>query len=65
MTRALAKATQIDEDILAYATNGQLGDPNKITFQQLVLEGKMRAITFQNLILFIWHMPLKVKWSAL
>ncbi|KSA15284.1 ATP-dependent DNA ligase [Maribacter dokdonensis] len=37
MTRALAKATQIDEDILAYKLMGNW-DPNKITFQQLVLE---------------------------
>ncbi|MEO9480942.1 MAG: ATP-dependent DNA ligase [Maribacter dokdonensis] len=37
MTRALAKATQIDEDILAYKLMGNW-DPNNITFQQLVLE---------------------------
>ncbi|MEP2686978.1 ATP-dependent DNA ligase [Maribacter dokdonensis] len=37
MTRALAKATQIDEYILAYKLMGNW-DPNKITFQQLVLE---------------------------
>ena len=37
MTRALAKATPIDEDILAYKLMGNW-DPNKITFQQLVLE---------------------------
>ncbi|MEP3372988.1 MAG: ATP-dependent DNA ligase [Maribacter dokdonensis] len=37
MTRALAKATQIDEDILAYKLMGNW-DPNKITFQQLILE---------------------------
>lgn len=37
MTRALAKATEIDEDILAYKLMGNW-DPSKITFQQLVLE---------------------------
>ena len=37
MTRALAKATQIDEDILAYKLMGNW-DPNKITFQELILE---------------------------
>ena len=37
MTRALAKATEIDEDILAYKLMGNW-DPNIITFQQLVLE---------------------------
>ena len=37
MTRALAKATEIDEDILAYKLMGNW-DPNSITFQQLVLE---------------------------
>ena len=37
MTRALAKATEIDEDILAYKLMGNW-DPNMITFQQLVLE---------------------------
>ncbi|MEP2281236.1 ATP-dependent DNA ligase [Maribacter sp.] len=37
MTRALAKATEIDEDILAYKLMGNW-DPNTITFQQLVLE---------------------------
>ena len=37
MTRALAKAIQIEEDILAYKLMGNW-DPNKITFQQLVLE---------------------------
>ncbi|MEP2239931.1 MAG: ATP-dependent DNA ligase [Maribacter sp.] len=37
MTRALAKATEIDEDILAYKLMGNW-DPNTITFQQLILE---------------------------
>ncbi|TDT46656.1 DNA ligase-1 [Maribacter spongiicola] len=37
MTRALAKATEIDEDILAYKLMGNW-DPNTISFQQLVLE---------------------------
>jgi len=37
MTRALAKATEIDEDILAYKLMGNW-DPNTITFEQLVLE---------------------------
>lgn len=37
MTRALAKATEIDEDILAYKLMGNW-DPNTISFQELVLE---------------------------
>ena len=37
MTRALSKATEIDEDILAYKLMGNW-DPNKISFQELVLE---------------------------
>ncbi len=37
MTRALAKATEIDEDILAYKLMGNW-DPNTITFQELILE---------------------------
>jgi DNA ligase-1 len=37
MTKALSKATTIDEDILAYKLMGNW-DPNKITFQELVLE---------------------------
>ncbi len=37
MTRALAKATEIDEDILAYKLMGNW-DPNKISFQELILE---------------------------
>lgn len=37
MTRALAKATDIEEDILAYKLMGNW-DPNTITFQELVLE---------------------------
>ncbi|WP_339727952.1 ATP-dependent DNA ligase [Maribacter stanieri] len=37
MTRALAKATKIDEDILAYKLMGNW-DPNTISFQQLILE---------------------------
>ncbi|RRQ49676.1 ATP-dependent DNA ligase [Maribacter algicola] len=37
MTRALSKATEIDEDILAYKLMGNW-DPNKISFQQLILE---------------------------
>ncbi|MEJ1223124.1 ATP-dependent DNA ligase [Sediminicola sp. 1XM1-17] len=37
MTKALAKATELDEDILAYKLMGNW-DPNTITFQKLVLE---------------------------
>lgn len=37
MTRALAKATKIDEDILAYKLMGNW-DPNTISFEQLILE---------------------------
>ena len=37
MTRALAKATEIDEDILAYKLMGNW-NPDKITFQELILE---------------------------
>jgi len=37
MTRALAKATEIDEDILAYKLMGNW-DPNEISFQELILE---------------------------
>ena len=37
MTRALAKATDIDEDILAYKLMGNW-DPQKISFTQLILE---------------------------
>jgi DNA ligase-1 len=37
MTRALAKATEIDEDILAYKLMGNW-DPNKISFKELILE---------------------------
>jgi DNA ligase-1 len=37
MTRGLSKATEIDEDILAYKLMGNW-DPNTISFQQLVLE---------------------------
>ncbi len=37
MTRALAKATDIEEDILAYKLMGNW-DPEKITFTQLILE---------------------------
>ncbi|MGY3791762.1 ATP-dependent DNA ligase [Aquimarina sp. 433] len=39
MTRALSKATQIDEDILAYKLMGNW-DPNTISYQDLVLEEK-------------------------
>ena len=39
MTRALSKATQIDEDVLAYKLMGNW-DPNTISFQDLVLEEK-------------------------
>ncbi|WP_299258532.1 ATP-dependent DNA ligase [uncultured Aquimarina sp.] len=39
MTRALSKATQIDEDILAYKLMGNW-DPNTISFQDLILEEK-------------------------
>jgi len=37
MTKALAKATDLDEDILAYKLMGNW-DPNTISFQKLVLE---------------------------
>lgn len=37
MTRALAKATKIDEDILAYKLMGNW-DPNSISFEQLILK---------------------------
>lgn len=37
MTRALSKATKIDEDILAYKLMGNW-DPNSISFQELILE---------------------------
>ncbi|MBM1105558.1 ATP-dependent DNA ligase [Aurantibacter crassamenti] len=37
MTRALAKSTAIDQDILAYKLMGNW-NPDKITFQQLILE---------------------------
>ena len=37
MTRALSKATDIDEDVLAYKLMGDW-DPQKITFQKLILE---------------------------
>ncbi|GAB2763748.1 ATP-dependent DNA ligase [Salinimicrobium soli] len=37
MTRALSKATDIDEDVLAYKLMGGW-DPQKITFQKLILE---------------------------
>lgn len=39
MTKALSKATGIDEDILAYKLMGNW-DPNSISFQDLVLEEK-------------------------
>jgi DNA ligase-1 len=39
MTRALSKATKIEEDILAYKLMGNW-DPNTITFHDLVLEEK-------------------------
>jgi len=39
MTRALSKATGIDEDVLAYKLMGNW-DPNSISFQDLVLEEK-------------------------
>ncbi|MBQ4805170.1 ATP-dependent DNA ligase [Aquimarina sp. MMG015] len=39
MTRSLSKATEIDEDILAYKLMGNW-DPNTISFQDLVLEEK-------------------------
>lgn len=39
MTKALAKATGIDEDVLAYKLMGKW-DPSTITFQDLVLEEK-------------------------
>src|SRR5680860_47269 len=37
MTRALSKATEIDEDILAYKLMGNW-NPDKISFQELILE---------------------------
>ena len=39
MTRALSKATHVDEDILAYKLMGNW-DPNTITFQELILDEK-------------------------
>lgn len=39
MTRALSKATAVDEDILAYKLMGNW-DPNTITFQELILDEK-------------------------
>lgn len=39
MTRALSKATGVDEDILAYKLMGNW-DPNRITFKELVLDEK-------------------------
>ena len=39
MTRALSKAENVDEDILAYKLMGNW-DPNKITFQELILDEK-------------------------
>ena len=39
MTRALSKATQVDEDILAYKLMGNW-DPNTVTFQELILDEK-------------------------
>jgi len=39
MTRALSKATDVDEDILAYKLMGNW-DPNTITFQELILDEK-------------------------
>ncbi|MEL6303576.1 MAG: ATP-dependent DNA ligase [Bacteroidota bacterium] len=37
MTKALSKATQLDEDVLAYKLMGNW-DPNTISFEQLVIE---------------------------
>ncbi len=39
MTRALSKATRVDEDILAFKLMGNW-DPNEISFQELVLDEK-------------------------
>jgi len=39
MTRALSKAEDVDEDALAYKLMGNW-DPNKITFQELILDEK-------------------------
>ncbi|MCG9790954.1 ATP-dependent DNA ligase [Flavobacterium algicola] len=39
MTRALSKAEDVDEDVLAYKLMGNW-DPNKITFQELILDEK-------------------------
>lgn len=39
MTRALSKATEVDEDVLAYKLMGNW-DPNAITFQELILDEK-------------------------
>ncbi|GAA4273778.1 ATP-dependent DNA ligase [Aquimarina gracilis] len=39
MTRALSKATQIDEDVLAYKLMGNW-DPNTISFHDLIIEEK-------------------------
>lgn len=46
MTRALSKATGVDEDILAYKLMGNW-DPSNISFQELVLEEK-RADSFSK-----------------
>lgn len=53
MTRALAKAENLDEDVLAYKLMGNW-EPSKITFQELILDEKV-VISFQNHIHFIWH----------
>ena len=47
MTRALAKVTEVDEDILAYKLMGDW-DPNTITFHELILEENER-IALQTL----------------
>ncbi len=39
MTRALSKATEVDEDVLAYKLMGNW-DPDKISFQELILDEK-------------------------
>lgn len=59
MTRALAKATGVDEDILAYKLMGNW-DPEKITFTQLVLEENEEDFLSKPYP-SIWHTRLKGK----
>lgn len=61
MTRALAKATDLDEDILAYKLMGNW-DPKKITFTQLILEENEEDYLSKPYP-FTWHTQLKMKWK--